>query len=175
MRVKQSVVWLRTAIHALGTTAGGVMAMSLMTMAPVQTVQAQSLPACAAAWSASAVYTGGNTASENGTNYKANWWTQVNDPATNNGGAGSGQPWTSQGACGSGSGGGNPPPPPPPPPPPAPGTGKNLVFSPYKDVTINLNWNTNVMQTAAATGSSIPVVGTGSLKSSYVTNLSGIK
>ena len=28
---------------------------------------------CAAAWSASQVYTGGNTASENGTNYTANW------------------------------------------------------------------------------------------------------
>ena len=178
MRVKQSVVWLRTAIHALGTTAGGVMAMSLLTMAPVQTVQAQSLPACAAAWSASAVYTGGNTASENGTNYKANWWTQGNDPATNNGGAGSGQPWTSQGACGTssggggsggGSGGGTTP-----PPAPAPGTGKNLVFSPYKDITVNLNWNTNVMQTVAATGSAIPIVGTGSLKSNYVTNLSAI-
>ncbi|WP_266181487.1 carbohydrate-binding protein [Dyella humicola] len=178
MRVKQSVVWLRTALHALGSTAGGAMAMSLMTMAPVQTVQAQSLPACAAAWSASAVYTAGNTASESGINYKANWWTQGNDPATNNGGSGSGQPWTSQGACGSGSGGGSsgggsgggttPP------PAPAPGTGKNLVFSPYKDITVNLNWNTNVMQTAAATGSAIPVVGSGSLKSNYVTNLSGI-
>jgi chitodextrinase len=40
---------------------------------------------CAAAWSASQVYTGGNQASENGTNYTANWWTQGNDPATNSG------------------------------------------------------------------------------------------
>jgi len=37
-----------------------------------------------------------------------------------------------------------------------------LLFSPYKDVTVNLNWNTNVMQTAV-TGSTIPVVGSGSL------------
>ena len=255
MRVKQSVMWFRTALHALGSTAGGVMAMSLMTMAPVQTAQAQSTPACAAAWSASTAYNGGAVVSENGTNYVANWWTQGNDPATNNGAGGSGQPWTSQGACGgSGSGGGtgggggtgsggtcaaawvssqvytggqlasengtnyvanwwtqgndpatnngptgsaqpwtsqgsctggssgggtggggtggggtggggttNPP-----------GTGANLLFSPYKDITINLNWNTNVMQTATATGSSIPVVGSGSLKSNYVTNLSAI-
>ena len=57
------------------------MAMSLMVLAPVQTAHAQST--CAAAWSASTVYTGGQTASENGTNYVANWWTQGNDPATN--------------------------------------------------------------------------------------------
>ena len=56
--------------------------------------------ACAPAWAAATIYTAGNTASENGINYVANWWTQGNDPATNNGGAGSGQPWTSQGACG---------------------------------------------------------------------------
>ena len=56
--------------------------------------------ACAPAWAAATIYTQGNTASENGINYVANWWTQGNDPATNNGGAGSGQPWTSQGACG---------------------------------------------------------------------------
>jgi len=54
---------------------------------------------CAAAWSSTSVYTAGMTASENGINYLANWWTQGQNPATNNGGAGSGQPWTSQGAC----------------------------------------------------------------------------
>jgi hypothetical protein len=55
---------------------------------------------CAAAWSSTQVYTAGMTASESGIDYVANWWTQGNDPATNNGGSGSGQPWTSQGACG---------------------------------------------------------------------------
>lgn len=55
---------------------------------------------CAVAWSSTQVYTAGMTASENGIDYVANWWTQGNDPATNNGGAGSGQPWTSQGTCG---------------------------------------------------------------------------
>ena len=265
MQMKKSVVWLRTALNAVGTTAGGAMAMSLMTAAPVQAVHAQTATACAvawssataynggavvsenginyvanwwtqgndpatsngaggsgqpwtsqgpcggsssgsggsgsgsggsgasgsgggcaAAWSSSTAYNGGAVASENGINYVANWWTQGNDPATNSGASGSGEPWTSQGACtgggssggggtggggssggGSGSGGGggtaNPP-----------GTGANLLFSPYKDVTINMNWNTDTMQTAAATGSSIPVVGAGSLKSNYVTNLSAI-
>jgi chitinase len=57
---------------------------------------------CAAAWSSTAIYTAGMTASENSINYVANWWTQGNDPATNNGGTGTGEPWTSQGACTSG-------------------------------------------------------------------------
>ena len=69
---------------------------------------AQAATTCAAAWSSGTVYTAGEQASENGINYTANWWTQGNDPATNNGGSGSGQPWTSDGACtgGSSSGGG---------------------------------------------------------------------
>jgi chitodextrinase len=60
---------------------------------------------CAPAWSASQVYVAGNTASQNGINYRANWWTQGQSPATNNGPyPGSGQPWTNIGAC-SGAGG----------------------------------------------------------------------
>lgn len=39
------------------------------------------------------------TASVNGVNYQANFWTQGQNPATNNGGAGSGAPWTSIGTC----------------------------------------------------------------------------
>jgi len=60
---------------------------------------------CAATWNSTSVYTAGMTASLNGINYTANFWTQGQNPATNNGGPGSGQPWTSNGTC-SGSGGG---------------------------------------------------------------------
>ncbi|HJT27703.1 MAG TPA: carbohydrate-binding protein [Pyrinomonadaceae bacterium] len=60
---------------------------------------------CASPWNSTSVYTAGMTASVNGVNYTANFWTQGQNPATNNGGPGSGQPWTSNGAC-SGSGGG---------------------------------------------------------------------
>ena len=91
---------LRTALiagSALGLTAGG-------TALALSSGPAQAATACAAAWSSTAVYTAGMQASENGTNYTANWWTQGNDPATNNGGPGSGQPWTSNGACAGGSG-----------------------------------------------------------------------
>ncbi|BDZ48532.1 hypothetical protein GCM10025867_07730 [Frondihabitans sucicola] len=134
-------------------------------------------PACATAWSAGTAYSGGATASENGANYTANWWTQGDDPATHSGATGSGQPWTSAGACtgsaggtggggtgGGGTGGGGT----------GTGSATGTFFSPYKDVTANLNWNTDVMQTAI-TGSTIPVVGTSnSLVSTAVPNLGGI-
>jgi chitodextrinase len=54
---------------------------------------------CAAPWSSTAVYTAGMTASFNGANYTANFWTQNQNPSTNNGGAGSGAPWTATGVC----------------------------------------------------------------------------
>ena len=67
--------------------------------------------ACYNPWSASAVYTGGQTASYNGQNYTADYWTQNQNPSTNSGAAGSGQPWIPDGSCGGSS---TPPPPPPP-------------------------------------------------------------
>src|SRR5678816_486488 len=54
---------------------------------------------CATAWNSTSVYTAGMTASVNGVNYQANFWTQGQNPATNNGGPGSGQPWTNIGTC----------------------------------------------------------------------------
>src|SRR5262249_10015941 len=66
---------------------------------------AASAQTCAPAWSSTTVYTGGMQASVNGVNYTANFWTQGEHRYTNNGGPGSGQPWTSNGPC-SGSGGG---------------------------------------------------------------------
>jgi chitinase len=56
----------------------------------------------AAAWSASAVYTGGNLVSYNGHTWKAQWWTQGETP-------GQAGVWLDQGAC---SGGGTPTTPP---------------------------------------------------------------
>ena len=67
--------------------------------------------ACAA-WSASAVYNGGDTVTFEGATYKANWWTQGNNPASSSGPVGSGQPWTKVG----GSCGGTAPPAPNPDP-----------------------------------------------------------
>src|ERR1700730_3388425 len=151
---------------ALGLTAGG----SVLALA---SGPAQAATACAAAWSSTAVYTAGMQASESGTNYTANWWTQGNDPDTNNGGPGSGQPWTSNGACAGGSGGSPRPSPTPSPTSTGTGSASGLLFSPYKDVTINMNWNTDQMQSAVE-GTAIPVVGSGSLVSNYVPRLPAI-
>ena len=153
------------ASSAFGLAVGG----SLLAVASAPAAQAATT--CAAAWGASTVYTSGQQASENGVNYTANYWTQGNDPATSNGGAGSGQPWTSDGACtggssggggGTGTGGGTG----------GTGTGSvsGLLFSPYKDVTINMNWNTYQMQSAVS-GTALPVVGSGSVVSQYVPKL----
>src|ERR1700678_2607409 len=165
MQVRRRI--LRTVLiagSALALTAGG----SALALASGSTAQASTT--CAAAWSSSAVYTAGNQASESGINYTANWWTQGNNPATNNGGSGSGQPWTSDGSCtggtggGGGGGGGG-----------GTGTGgvSGLLFSPYKDVTINMNWNTYEMQSAVE-GSDLPLVGSGSVVSTYVPTLPAI-
>src|SRR5215213_8603942 len=54
---------------------------------------------CNPTWNSTSVYTAGMTASLNGINYTANFWTQGQSPATNNGGPGSGPPWTSIGTC----------------------------------------------------------------------------
>ncbi|HEV2639074.1 MAG TPA: ricin-type beta-trefoil lectin domain protein, partial [Actinocrinis sp.] len=71
--------------------------------------------------------------------------------------AGANQLWTLPGGSGGGGGGGG-------------GAPSGLLFSPYKDVTINMNWNTYQMQSAVE-GSDLPVVGSGSLVSNYVPKL----
>jgi chitinase len=52
------------------------------------------------AWSATKVYTAGMEVAENGTVYKANWWTDGSDPAHSSGATCTctGQPWTMVGA-----------------------------------------------------------------------------
>ncbi|HET7300542.1 MAG TPA: carbohydrate-binding protein, partial [Oleiagrimonas sp.] len=108
---KRSMTW-PCHVRKLFAGAAGLSTVLCLAMAPSPEVHAQppilvlaATTTCAAPWSASAVYNGGDEASENGTNYIANWWTQGDDPATHSGPGGSGQPWTAQGACGSSDGG----------------------------------------------------------------------
>ncbi|UQX04826.1 glycoside hydrolase family 19 protein [Streptomyces sp. RerS4] len=61
---------------------------------------ANAAPACASAWTSSAVYTGGMNASHNGHNWQAKWWTQGETPGT----TGQWGVWSDQGACGEGGG-----------------------------------------------------------------------
>jgi predicted chitinase len=77
--------------------------------------------ACAAPWSASAVYVGGNSVSYNGHNYGAKWWTQGETPGT----TGQWGVWRDDGACDGG--GGTPPTQPPTQPPNQPPTGGVVV------------------------------------------------
>lgn len=134
---------------------------ALLALACIPIYHAHAAPECATAWSASTAYNGGDVASQNAVNYRANWWTQGDEPISHNGPVGSGQPWTSQGACEGDGGGGNEP--------PDPifrngfdGVREGFLFSPYKDVTINMDWNSNRMRTAVL-GSPIPLVGNGGL------------
>ena len=53
-----------------------------------------------AAWTSTAVYTGGNQASRNGALYQARWWTQGQDPVTN---SGPDAVWINKGSCGTSS------------------------------------------------------------------------
>ena len=94
----------------------GLLSAAVAAMAAAPQSAAAATPNCQP-WSAAAVYVAGNTATEGGKTYKANWWTQGNDPAQNNGGSGTGMPWTLATACGATP---TPPPAPTPTPPPAP-------------------------------------------------------
>ncbi|GAA2749723.1 chitinase [Kitasatospora cinereorecta] len=80
--------------------AGVAMALGLAALVPLASPAYAA--SCVAPWSASAVYTGGMTASYGGHNWSAKWWTQGETPSTGGSGV-----WADQGSCG---GGGTPPP-----------------------------------------------------------------
>ncbi|HEY0797580.1 MAG TPA: hypothetical protein VGD50_00445, partial [Candidatus Baltobacteraceae bacterium] len=110
----------------------------------------------------------GATVSYSGVNYTAAFWSQGSVPSSSSGAAGSGQPWISTSACAGGSPTAKPTTAPtvaptsaptatsagaptqgPPPP-----TG--FVFSQYKDITVNMNWNNNVIS-STDTGNMLPL------------------
>jgi hypothetical protein len=145
----------------------------LKMLAALSAAVASTVPAAAMAanppncstWNSTIAYTGGAVVVDQGKTYTANWWTQGQEPVNNNGGAGSGQPWTLSSGCST-----TPPPPtptPPPPPtptpppptptPPSPPPSGSVTYGPYKDITVSMNWNTNVISTAV-TGTLSPVL-----------------
>lgn len=83
-------------IMGLLTALGAVLAM--VVILPATTAAAA---ACAAPWNSSSVYTGGGSASYNGHNWTAKWWTQNETP-------GSSDVWADQGSCGGGTDPGTP-------------------------------------------------------------------
>ena len=97
---------------------------------------------CSPVWVASQIYTAGNKASLNGINYTANFWTQNQSPATNNGGPGSGQPWTSNGSCVPPT----PTPTPKPTPTPTPLPPGARIFAPYIDMSLTADEQIETIQ-----------------------------
>lgn len=75
----------------------GAFAIALTLAFGIPAVTANAAPACAAPWSSSAVYTGGDVVSYNGHNWTAQWWTQGETPGT----TGEWGVWRDQVACGS--------------------------------------------------------------------------
>jgi chitinase len=112
-------VKLRRKLLVLGSV---VMAGSAAAIAPM--VASNAATACAPAWSATAVYVGGNSASQNGHNYSAKWWTQNESPATH---SGQWDVWADSGACG----GGTTTPPTTGPTTAPPTTGSRMASAPY--------------------------------------------
>ncbi|WP_327375478.1 chitinase [Streptomyces sp. NBC_01216] len=66
-------------------------------LAVIVPATAGAAPACVAAWNSSSVYTGGMTASYDGRNWYAKWWTQNERPGTTD-------VWRDEGTCGGGGG-----------------------------------------------------------------------
>lgn len=96
--------------------------------------------ACPAPWSAATVYASpGAQVSENGLIYRNNWWTQGQDPATNNGAyPGTGEPWTLIGSCSSCTS--------------APPTPTGLSASGTTSTTTTLSWSAVTVASCTVTG-----------------------
>ncbi|MFJ3088233.1 glycoside hydrolase family 19 protein [Streptomyces sp. NPDC086838] len=71
------------------------LALGLAVLSPM--ASSASAATCASGWNSSSVYTGGMSASYQGHNWQAKWWTQGETP-------GAAQVWADLGSCGSGSG-----------------------------------------------------------------------
>ncbi|MEV6950407.1 glycoside hydrolase family 19 protein [Streptomyces sp. NPDC051183] len=84
--------------RALSLAAAAAVTAGLALVLPAS--PAAAAPACAGAWTSSAVYTNGMSASYGGRNWQAKWWTQGETPGT----TGQWGVWSDQGACGTGGG-----------------------------------------------------------------------
>ena len=91
MSRRKITVLVSAAVTAVAL-AVGVPTLALATQAPARITA--DTTACAAAWSSSAVYTGGMEASYQGDNWTAQWWTEDDVPG------GAAGVWTNDGACG---------------------------------------------------------------------------
>ncbi|MDB5257060.1 MAG: hypothetical protein JWM14_1755 [Chitinophagaceae bacterium] len=99
-----SYVWtsVATGTYALKAKAYDNQSTVVSTTSSVVNITVTAGGTCTApVWVSTTAYTSGMTVQYLGIKYIANFWTQGDTPSTHNGGAGSGQPWTSQGTCNS--------------------------------------------------------------------------
>ena len=75
----------------------GALVFATVAGAIVSGTASEAAATCAPAWSASTVYVKDNSASQNGHNFTAKWWTQNESPATH---SGQWDVWADGGACG---------------------------------------------------------------------------
>jgi chitodextrinase len=95
-----SVTWSNVAAGTYNLTAKAFDNLNATKVSTVITVTITGAPSCTAPqWNATTAYNTNNEVQYSGIKYKANWWTQNQRPDLNNGGPGTGQPWTSLGAC----------------------------------------------------------------------------
>ncbi|ROQ16210.1 carbohydrate binding protein [Rathayibacter sp. PhB93] len=160
------------------TRAPAPVAAAVPTAAPAPAAAASNPFPGVAAWSASATYTGGQQVVRDGKLYTAGWWTLGADPRTESGAIGSGKVWQPASAVA--------PAPISTPAPtttpvpaktavptpsaatdpakspgtaaPVTGTSPAVLRSGYKDITINMDWNTHQLRTAVD-GRIVPLVG----------------
>ncbi|NRG40008.1 carbohydrate-binding protein [Rathayibacter sp. VKM Ac-2835] len=131
-----------------------------------------------AEWSATATYTGGQQVVRDGRLYTAGWWTRGADPRENSGAIGSGRVWQPATAVTPTPASTITPAPartavPTPAPTPVPatdparapwtttpdtGTAPAVLRSGYKDITINMDWNTHQLRTMLD-GKIVPLAG----------------
>ena len=77
----------------IARVAAGLFGLAILILLPM----AAHAAGCDAPWKSGAVYTAGMEVSQDGVNYKANYWTQGDSPDSNNGT--DGQPWRETGIC----------------------------------------------------------------------------
>jgi hypothetical protein len=92
--------WSSVAAGTYSLTAKAYDNLGAVITSGVVTITVNGSGTCTAAqWVSGTAYTNGMVVQYLGVKYVANYWTQGDTPSTHNGGAGSGQPWTSQGTC----------------------------------------------------------------------------
>lgn len=134
---------------------GGMIALAAAIMAISHAPANAAAVACKPVWDGNKVYWGGDSASYGNRNYTAAYWTRSQNPASNHGGAGSGQPWVAGDVCGAAT----PTPTPKPSVTPIPTPKPTLAPVPTPKPTVTPAPTPKPTATPAPTPTAVPVTG----------------